>query len=71
MVEKRLIGAIFRQTIKDWKKQNDSPDVQEFIASEWFAVLAEGLDLDPEVIRAKWKAGDLDLQNVSLRAAYR
>ncbi len=66
----RLYGAVLLQTVKEWQRKPESrPGIREFLRSEWFTEIAEALDLKPEIIRAKLEAGDL--QNVSLRAAYR
>ena len=66
----RLISAILIQTVKDWQRNPESrPGIREFLNSESFAEMTKALDLNPAVIRAKLVAGDLE--DVSLRAAYR
>lgn len=66
----RLIGAILLQTIKDWQDDtNRRPEIQEFLQSPWFAVLADGLQIDPGSIRVQLESESY--QQLSLRSAYR
>ena len=67
--EERLISAIFLQTVKDWKRSEYRSDVGEFLRSEWFGTLADGIGLDPEEVRKKLETGKIQPGNI--RAIYR
>jgi hypothetical protein len=47
-----LAAAILHQAVQEWKNQSNKP-LRQFFASDWFDVLADYLDLDPDVVRER------------------
>lgn len=65
----RLIGAILLKAVQDWDNPKYQSDIENFIRSEWFNILIEGLELDLENIRAQLTSRGY--QCLDIRAAYR
>jgi hypothetical protein len=65
----RLMGAILLKAIDDWEDPKKRSDVEEFLESEWFKVLAEGLELRPNALREQLKTGNYE--RINIRASYR
>lgn len=58
-----LAGAILLQALKDREKDGYRSDVREFLKSDWFTDLAEGVgfhETELEPIRAKAERGSFD-----------
>ena len=49
---RQLAAAIIHQAVKDWKC-HPSKDLKQFFTSDWFDLLVDYLELDPDVIRER------------------
>ncbi len=67
--ENRLISAILIQAVKDRDQPGHRGEVEAFVNSRWFSVLAEAIELDQARLRAKLAGGQVSGR--AIRAAYR
>jgi hypothetical protein len=65
----RLIGAILLKAVEDWQDPKQRPEIEEFLESDWFPVLAESIELDPSTIRDQLRQESY--RRLNIRAAYR
>jgi hypothetical protein len=68
-MENRLIAAILIQAVKDWRQPQYRREVEKFVESTWFDLLAEALELDQNGFRRKLLGGKV--AEHAMRAAYR
>lgn len=64
----QLLGAILLQAVKDLDDQKFESDAQEFFNSNWFAILAEELEIDPASIKKQVFEGSY--KRIPIRAGY-
>ncbi len=65
----RLASAVLLKALQDWSNPRRRQEVEAFLDSEWFNSLAQIVELDPNAVRIKWRAGQFE--QLQIRAAYR
>jgi len=65
----RLLGAIMLRAIQDWDNPKYQADVEDFVLSGWFDIVAESQNLEPANAREKFLGRSYE--RVSMRGAYR
>ena len=65
----RLLRAVVIRAVQDYRDDEFRRDVQDFLKSEYFEAMADAVDLDPYMVRAKTVTGQINTD--CIRAAYR